>query len=420
MLRFVEISVMKSIFATYKYPSLLLLLAFSWLLLSVFIFQIELQTFRFGDSKSYELAAIDLYQKEILNDHRPLVISAINGFPLLFGFSPTVIYTWSLIVNLACWFVTVLLIFSMAKRYTSERVAFLTAAFFILCVGNMFITFHLLSESIFTFCLLLVLFLIQKHYDTTKIHFLIYTLSLLVLMIMIKPLSLLLVVIVIVFFYKKTNQFFKSKSVIVLFLCSFVLLFQMITLKKEFGNFTVSYIDSFTYYNYLGTHADCLQKKTEFIQGQNDRYVYFGKLVPKQQKEVASADFKHQLSNNTINLIKAYAINLYGNATDGSPSVFGCENKANTTFFDGFHFLFKAMAKLQNIILTILGLLLSVGTLWQWKKQNVFFKICAIVVLYVIFISGISSDQGDRFHLVVYPIILLLLVQFYPKKFSYD
>lgn len=420
MIRFVEISVMKPILKTYKYQSLLLLLAVSWLLLCMFVFQIELQTFRFGDSKSYELAAINLYEKGILNDHRPLVISAINGFPLLFGFSTAAIYKWSLIVNLACWFGTLLLIFSIAKRFVRVQLAFFTTVLFLLCVGNLFIVFHLLSETIFTFCLLWALYLIQNYADTSKIHYLLYSVSLLVLMIMIKPLSLLLVVIMFVFFCNKAMAFFKSKHVILVVLSIFVLLFQMITLKKEFGNFTVSYIDSFTYYNYLGTHADCLLKKTEFIQGQNERYVYFGTLTPKQQKEVASADFKRQISNNTINLFTAYAINLYGNATDGSPSVFGCENKANTSYFNGFHFLFKALAKLQNIIFTILGFLLSVVVLWQWKRQKVFFKISAIVVLYVIFISGISSDQGDRFHLVLYPIILLLLAHFYPKKLTHD
>ncbi|MES2746733.1 MAG: hypothetical protein V4648_00045 [Bacteroidota bacterium] len=411
---------MKTFFLNFKTHLFLLLIAMVWLLVVVFIFQINAQTFTFGDSTSYYLAAVDLYQKGILNDHRPLVISAINGLPLAFGFENSAIYTWSLIVNLSCWLATLLLIFTIAKRYVSQKLAFLVSVFFIFCLGNLFITFHLLSETVFTFCLLLVLYLIQKHLETKKINFLIYATSLLILAIMIKPLSLLLVIIILLFFYKKAMKLFTSKHSIVIYLSGCVLLFQLFTLKKEFGNFTVSYIDAFTYYNYLGTRADCLQHNVLFEQGKNERYVYFSTLSPSQQKEVAAADFKQQLTNNTVNLGKAYFINLWINATKGSASVFGCENKANTSYFIPFQMLFKSIAKVQNIVLTSIGLALSLLTLVRWKRADLFFKISSIVILYVVIISAISSDQGDRFHIVLYPIILLLLAHFYQKKQIHD
>ncbi len=418
MIRFVEISTMKSFFLNYKNQLLLLLVAIIWLLVVGFIFQIEEQTFLFGDSKSYYIAAIELYTTLNLGDHRPLIISTINGFPLVFGFSNASIFVWSWIINLICWLATILLIFSISKRFVKPIIAFYTALFYIFCLGNLFIVFHLLSETIFTFCLVFAFYLIKKQIDTSKIKYLIFAISILTLAVMIKPLSLLLVLVMLLSFYKRWIDIVKSNYSILFYLSCCLLFFQMYTMKKEFGNFTVSYIDSHTYYNYLGTRADCIKNNTEFIQGKNERYVYFAALSHADQKRVAATDFKKQLTSNPVNLIKAYCINLFINSTKGSAAVFGCENKKNSSYFNFFYVLFKAVSKVQNCALTFIGLLLSLLTLLQWKRNEMFFKLAAIVIFFIIFISGISSDQGDRFHIVLYPLILLLLCNYYPKRFS--
>jgi hypothetical protein len=36
----------------------------------------------------------------------------------------------------------------------------------------------------------------------------------------------------------------------------------------------------------------------------------------------------------------------------------------------------------------------------------------AIVLLYIVLLSGVSCSQGDRFHLVIYPLTLILAVRF--------
>jgi len=410
---------MKSFLSNYRYPVLLSFLALVWVAVVVFVFQVFDQRLLFGDSKSYYLAAVELYTKGTLNDHRPLVISAINGFPLLFGFSGAAVFIWSWVVNLMCWLGTVLLIFSIAKHYVKPRIAFYTALAFLFCVGNLFIAFHLLSESIFTFCLVLAFYGIQKHLDSNSIMPLILTITLLLLSVMIKPLSLILVVIVGLFFWRKWTAILKSPYSLLLYLGCGVLFFQMYTMKTNFGNFTVSYIDSFTYYNYLGTRADCLKNNTAFVQGENVRYAYFGKLPHPKQKEVASADFKQQLTSNTENLVKAYAVNLVVNTTKGSAAVHGCKNKLNTGYFDFVDFVFKAVSKLQNIILTGMGLFLSLLTMLRWKGSGVLFRLGAIVFISIVAFSAISSDQGDRFHIVLYPIILLMLSHYFPKRVSH-
>lgn len=407
---------MKTFFSAHKSQLLLLLIAGLWTVAVAFVFRPDLQTLVFGDSISYYQAAVGLYENRTLSDHRPLVIAAINGFPLLFGFSRDSIYGWSLFVNFLCWLGTLLLIFSLARRFVNAKLAFWVSAAFLLCVGNLFIAFHLMSETVFAFSLVLILYWVQKHLETNQIAYLAFAFTTAVLDVMVKPLALFFPLLLLVFFCKKAIRLARSPYIVLVGLSVMLLFFQMWQLQKKFGNFTVSYIDSSTYYNYLGTRADCLRNGTEFIQGKNARCVYFSMLTPSQQKSTASEDFTDQLKNNRANLCKAYLTNLWINASKGSASVYGCENKANTGYFDFFHWLFKAAAKLQNLLFTLLGLLLSAFVLLRWKQHEALLRLIAIVVLYVVSISAISSDQGDRFHIVVYPLILLMCSFFIRKE----
>ena len=234
---------------------------------------------------------------------------------------------------------------------------------------------------------------------------------------MIKPLSLGLFFVIVIRFYSQWKSIFFSKYSLFIYTAFFLLFFQMNSLKKQYGNFTVSYIDSFTYYNYLGTRAYCLQNNTDYNQGINARVDLFSNLTDSIQKKVASEDLKLQLKTNKVNLIKAYGINLVTNATKGSASVFGCENILKTRYFNYSHYFFKVISKLQNIIFTLLGFLLASYFLIQ-KRGEIYDKMISFVIFYIIFVSAISSDQGDRFHIVIYPLILILFAKFISKKIT--
>ena len=47
-----------------------------------------------------------------------------------------------------------------------------------------------------------------------------------------------------------------------------------------------------------------------------------------------------------------------------------------------------------------------------YNKHNKIVFVFVLYFIYIFFISGISSTQGDRFHIVFYPIVLLLLLFF--------
>ena len=84
--------------------------------------------------------------------------------------------------------------------------------------------------------------------------------------------------------------------------------------------------------------------------------------------------------------------------------------------FSVFQFLFKAISKLQNIIFTILGVLLSFRMLYKFKKANKFYLIISVFLLYIFFISAMSCYECDRFHIAFFPIVILLLLDFFREN----
>lgn len=402
----------------FKYEYLLTFVAILWILLFSYILQLKCDYTLENDEGGYLFAAKKLYLNLKVDEGRPLIIAAINGFPLLFGYSENYIFKWSGIINLLCWFSTIFLIYKIAIKKTDIKNSILISLLFMFCIGNLAITYQLLAESIFIFMIVLSVFLMDKYLTTNKIIYLTLTISLLFVSILVKPISLGLVLILILFYLKKIKEILFNKFSFLIIFSLTLLLFQMYSLKKDYGNFTVSYIDSFTYYNYLGTKADCLKKDTEFIEGKNKRYKYFSKLSSSEQRKVANEDFKNQLTNNSINLLKAYLSNFYLNSSKGSASVHQTKNLNNTVYFNFFQFIFKGISKLQNILFTSIGIILSLSYILKWKRQKKIFIMLSFLIIYIISISAISSDQGDRFHIVLYPLVILLLLntKFFKNK----
>ena len=66
--------------------------------------------------------------------------------------------------------------------------------------------------------------------------------------------------------------------------------------------------------------------------------------------------------------------------------------------------------------MTILGIVLSLLTLLKYYRKDLFFFFTALLIVYIMGISGISSDQGDRFHIITYPFTLILLANYLKSK----
>ncbi|RZJ81327.1 MAG: carboxypeptidase regulatory-like domain-containing protein [Flavobacterium sp.] len=112
-------------------------------------------------------------------------------------------------------------------------------------------------------------------------------------------------------------------------------------MKQEYGSFTITYIDGVTLYNYLGSKAMCLKNNTEFDQGNNKRADYIYSLPYIESKEVASKDFILQAKTNTINLAKAYIIDIAINCASPSDCINLCKNINGKSYFGVIRALVK-------------------------------------------------------------------------------
>ena len=399
----------------YKFYFLLLLIASSWLLFFSFVIQLKMNFLLEGDEPGYFQAAQKLYSSFRLDDGRPLLIAAINGFPLLFGLKIDWLNYWIFLINVFSWLATAFFIFDIVATNFNKKAGFFLALIYIFCVGNLAITFKVLSESVFIMFLIFGIFLTNKYLLSRNYKFLSVAISIFFLASLIKPIALGMGFILTFIFIKNLKLIFINKYSIFIFLSIGLVFFQMNTLKKEYGNFTISYIDGFTYYNYLGTRADCLKNNTKFIQGKNPRFLYLSKFNHVEQKKIVLSDFKNQLFNNTFYLIKAYFINILSNSTHGSPVITNCQNKNKTNYFDFFKVLFKVLSKIQNIIYTTIGLSLSLYCLKNYQSFNKLLFLISALQLYLFLLSAISSNQGDRLHLVLFPLTILLLMPFLLK-----
>lgn len=392
----------------YRYYLLLVFLGLTWISLFDFMTQMSSQGIMHSDSFSYHEAAKSMYIFCSGNIYRPILVSAITGVPYLFGYSDNDLFSFSFYVNIFCWLCTSLLLFEIFKSYLKQHIAFIATFFTFFIVGNTAHVFHLLTETIFQFIIVLVFYLLLKYYKTKEFWYLSLSLALLLSSMLVKPGSKFLAIVIVLYFIKEIIRNYKSKSILFIYCSLFMILIQCAGMKYQFGNFTLSYIDSATYYNYMGSKAMCFKFDKEYSQKDNPRadYLYSNEAIT--QKKIASEDLKNQMQFNTFNLIKAYFSDLRDNTVSGNSCIEECKN-LKSYFWKNVLF---DITKWQNRIFTLIGILLSMLFIIKtYNKANVF-TFVSFYILYIIVLSGISCGQGDRFHLVTFPFVILLFAKF--------
>ena len=391
----------------------LLIIAFgiAWMGILNGLLQLSDQTFIYPDSFSYFDAATDLFVKLRGHCYRPIGMAFISGLPYVFGAEGTAIFGWSFYVNVACWLGSAVVIFTMLKQQIATNLAFLSALVFLLCVGPATICFHLLTENSYTFLMLLFLFFWDRYQNSKRYLFLSIGLSVLLFSMLVKPGSKFLAVLVLVYAIKIIYQHRKSKSTWIIYGAMALIAVQLGGMKAQFGNPTLSYIDGITYHNYLCTKAVCYQEGVPYHQINNERAAYLHQFSLPERKVIAASDFKQQLTHNTLNLFKAYCSNVWDNTISGSPYIQDCDNRNQTTYFEGSKSFLFSVSKWQNRFFTSIGLIFALYTIVRYKHARKTAVMTSVVLLYTVVLSGVSCSQGDRFHLVIYPFAILLLGQ---------
>ncbi len=407
---------MRTVFLKYKYHFFLILIGLSVITVINGLLHFNAQNIIYPDSESYYEAAKNVYIYHTGHNYRPIVMAAINGIPYLFGCSDAFIYEFSFYVNLFCWLATALVSFEILKTFVSEKLAFVFALCSFLFVGTIVLIYHLLTENIYTLFIVLVFYFLLKYYKTKLFWQLSVAISILILSMLVRPGSKWLAIIFLLFYMKEFIRYYKTKAAFLVYGSLFLVTIQCAGMKYQFGNFTISYIDSVTYYNYIGSKAMAFKNGKEYDMSKDPRTFYIFSLKPSQIQEVAKKDLLLQLQTNTGNLFDAYCSDVYENTISGNIPLSDCKNVKNTSYFNFWKELLFAVSQWQNRIFTILGLLLASVYFFRSYKKEAYFSLVSVYVLYIVASSGISCSQGDRFHLVIFPFVLILLAKWYTLK----
>lgn len=400
---------MKALLIKYQYHLLIVLLGLCWIALFDFWTQMSSQGIIYPDSYSYVESAKNLYVFHRGHNYRPILMAFINGFPYLFGATDATIIAFSFYVNVFCWLGFLLLFFEMAKEVVPPKTAFWITIATMLIVGNTAYIFHLLTENIFMLFMISGFYALVQYYKQREFRYLAIAQGIFILSMLIKPGAKFFAILMLLFFGKALISQYKTKIMWFLYGSLFLVFIQCAGIQYQFGNFTLSYIDSVTYYDYLGSKAMCLKFGKEYQQRNNPRAEYIFSHECFDQKRIAGEDLKHQLQYNTKNLVKAYFLDIIENTKTGNTCIDDCRNlNHNSSFAFWKPFLFS-VAKWQNRIFTLLGMIMvAVVLLKKYRHRNTYFFI-AVFMGYIYASSGISCGQGDRFHVITFPFAILLL-----------
>jgi hypothetical protein len=366
----------------------------------------------YPDATGYHEAAKNLYVFLRGHNYRPILMAAITGFPYLFGSADAFIYEYSFYVNLICWLVSSLLLFEILKQFIKTKQAFLFTVFSVFFIGNMAFVFHLLSETIYLFFTLAAFYFLVRYYRNKLFWQLSVSLSIFVLSMLIRPGAKFLAIVFVLYFIRQIIKNCRLKSAWFIYGSLLLVLVQCAGVKYQFGNFTISYIDSVTYYDYIGSKAMAIKEGKVYSQLDNPRGSYIYSHECKEQREIANEDLKQQLQHNTLNLGKAYISDVIDNATSGNVCVDDCKNVNNRSHFQFWKAFLFDISKWQNWIFTILGFCLAVFYFFKSYKKEKEYSFISFFILYTLILSGISCGQGDRFHVITFPFVMLLFAKF--------
>lgn len=406
-----------------KYPYLLLIiLGALWQFFIINYLQLNFQDLVFPDSRDYLRAAKKFYSLRGTHFHRPMGMSFISGFPILFGASDSFIFNWAWVLNLCCWLSTIYLIFKISINVVNKQLAFVFALMYLFCVGPAIITMHLLSESYYVFALVLTVYFLQNYHSDNSMVYLFLAIFVVSLSTTIRPVSKFLLLLMVMVYLKPIIKHFKTKAALWMYLGFFLVLLQFSATKIQYGNFKISYIDGATLYYYISCKAEAKKQGLTYEEMNKERAKIYQQLSLPERNRVAKEDFKNQVVNNTENLFGSYFENLVDNASVSSLTLEEIYNvKQKKSFKSVLNFL-KPLSIYQNVAFSILAivmvlwfLLLLIQNKFDFSKYQLELFL-VLTIGYILAASGISFAQGDRFSIVVYPLILLLLAQLIQKK----
>ena len=364
------------------------------------------------DSYTYMEAGKLLYTEGKPHPTRPYLSGAILGLPYLFNSNASIhsVVNFNLLLNLALWFSTILLVYKTVLLFASQKLAFYTCLAYLFCVGAIGFVGLILTETLSAFMMTGAVYLGFRFEKTSQIGSLLGAISIMLLLVLVKPgmvyWSLLLAVLGISFFVKSRKLSIKFTIPIV---ASLGLIFiQAQQVDAHYGKFGVSLIDKITWFNYLGAEVEAENSGRSLQEVKRERMEVWEHCSWQEITEIGSADMKHNLQENPVSVLKLFALNISNNAIGKSAGLAAAKDYKQSSFFSPLQKALLLLSMAQNFLFVLGSVFLG---LWILKGHylNVATFLAIGTIAYIIFTSGITFKQGDRFNVVFYPVTLMLL-----------
>jgi hypothetical protein len=344
---------------------------------------------------------------------RPIGYALVLGIPYLFTNKPSLnsIIIYNGCINLILWIATILVLFNTLKLFASNKTSFAATCIFIICVGNIAQIGLILTETLTTFILTLTGYFFFKYTKNYKPDYLAWAVGLVNILVLIKPGMIywaLTMNIVLIPYLIKKYSFFSLKIIYPVILSLGIILIQSLSIYQKHGNFTISYIDKITWYYYLGAEARASVNNTSYEEERLIREKKLSGLTWEEKYDVSKDDLKYQIKNNPGAIGSNYILNIIENSFGYNLGIKAAETSGNKFHEIARLFLIK-LSQLQNVFFTLLAVLMSIYIIFHLKILNIAVFYSLGSAIYIILTSGISFWQGDRFHLVFYPIVIIVL-----------
>ncbi|MCK5824152.1 MAG: hypothetical protein KAG96_01965 [Ichthyobacteriaceae bacterium] len=400
-------------------------IAFAFFVLTGIYINIFNDAFILPDSRSYIDASNMLYNNFKPHPFRPMGYALILGLPNVFIKLVTVnqYIIFGVFLNLVSWLGSIIVFYKTLMLSFGNKTSFWISIIFALSIGNIAIAFMVLTEPITMFLLVLALYNVIKYSKYKNLSNLIIPSSLINILVLIRPgffyVSILFSIFLIAFLlYKKI----KWNKYLIFFTFSIAIIFlQLFMMHKSYGNYTASYIDKITWYKYLGAESNSNNFNHNYIVERDLRIANLEGKLWKEKSVIATDDLKYQVSTNIINILKEYTLNFAENSVGGSiiiETVQGINIDNNNSIYKTTNSFLHLITKLQNIFYIVIFILSLLILLKKYNKIDFAIYPLLVIVLYVLLTSGISFWQGDRFNIILYPIIIVIFMHLLNTNFA--
>ena len=384
------------------------------------------------DAVSYELASRWLYFEHFRPHHyRPFFYPLLIGIPHLWQADQSGLHFWTWILNAAAWLATVFAVFETVVLFARPKIAFAAAMLFAVNLGNIVQNHQMLSETIFTAAMALTgYFLLRFLQKPSNQWAFLWSLLCFSSSVAVRPTcyvlvyALVLPALLVLFFSKKLNIQTLIVSALILFSTVGIQLWQM---KRAFGTYEMSFVGKKTAYGawlaysaHFWEAAKWKQRGELRVAEAELRSVKWSKCDSLHRWQgldsLFRADVNQQLSHNKSALALSLVRDILSNSLASHEMILRLENFQQRPFFNKMCQVTCIVSRLQNVFYS-LSILFFIPIIAFWRRQNVriaprfllvFGTIIWLFALTIMVVSGISFAQGDRFHLPIVPLCLIL------------